>query len=119
MRAGFFWPETDSADPRRKGPALRQTMTVVGGLDAHARSTQAAAIDLLSGELRRARFGGGAEAVMEWLSGLAAPVRCAYEAEPTGFGLARVAAAAGVDVILGPLPLAQTTRLLAGPDTLA
>jgi len=78
---------------------MQQTMTVVG-LDVHARSTQAAAIDLLSGELRRARFGGGAEQVVEWLSGLAAPVRCAYEAGPTGFGLARVAAAAGVDVMV-------------------
>ena len=33
------------------------TMTFVG-LDVHARSTHAAAIDVLSGELRRARFGG-------------------------------------------------------------
>ena len=75
------------------------TMTVVG-LDVHARSTQAAAIDLLSGELRRQKFGPGTEPVVEWLSGLAGPVRAAYEAGPTGFGLARVAAAAGVDVMV-------------------
>ena len=48
---------------------MQQTMTVVG-LDVHARSTQAAAIDLLSGELRRERFGPGTERVVEWLSGL-------------------------------------------------
>jgi transposase len=75
------------------------TMTVVG-LDVHARSTQAAAIDLLSGELRRERFGPGTEPVLEWLSGLGAPVRVAYEAGPTGFGLARAATAAGFEVIV-------------------
>jgi transposase len=67
---------------------MLETMTVVG-LDVHARSTQAAAIDLLSGELRRERFGPGTERVVEWLLGLEAPVRAAYEAGPIGFGLAR------------------------------
>jgi len=75
------------------------TMTCVG-LDVHARSTHAAAIDLMSGELRRARFGGGSEEVVRWLSGLDGPVRAAYEAGPTGFGLARAAQAAGVDVMV-------------------
>jgi hypothetical protein len=39
------------------------TMTFAG-LDVHARSTHAAAIDVLTGELRRARFGGGSEEVI-------------------------------------------------------
>lgn len=76
---------------------MNGTMTWVG-LDVHARSTQGAAIDSLSGELRRARFGAGTEEVVEWLGGLAAPVRAAYEAGPTGFGLMRAASAAGIDV---------------------
>lgn len=76
---------------------MNGTMTWVG-LDVHARSTHAAAIDSLSGELRRARFGGGTEEVVEWLGGLEGPVRAAYEAGPTGFGLMRAAAAAGIDV---------------------
>ena len=71
------------------------TMTVVG-LDVHARSTQAAAIDLLSGELRRERFGPGTERVVEWLQGLVGPVRAAYEAGPTGFGFARLVSSGGV-----------------------
>jgi transposase len=75
------------------------TMTCVG-LDVHARSTHAAAIDLLSGELRRARFGGEVEPVVQWLTGLAGPVRAAYEAGPTGFGLARAAQAAGIEVLV-------------------
>jgi transposase len=72
-------------------------MTVVG-LDVHARSTQAAAIEVSSGELRRARFGVGSEEVVAWLSTLPAPVRGCYEAGPTGFSLYRAAEAAGVRV---------------------
>jgi transposase len=68
------------------------------GLDVHARSTHAAAIDVLSGELVRARFGPGIEAPVAWLAGLSGPVRACYEAGPTGFGLYRAAVAAGVDV---------------------
>jgi transposase len=71
------------------------TMTCVG-LDVHARSTQAAAIDLMSGELHRERFGPGVEPVVGWLRELQGPVRAAYEAGPTGFELARAAHAAGI-----------------------
>jgi hypothetical protein len=42
------------------------TMTFAG-LDVHARSTHAAAVDVLSGELRRARFGPSSEEVVAWL----------------------------------------------------
>jgi transposase len=72
-------------------------MTYVG-LDVHARSVHAAAIDVGSGELRRARFGGGSEEVIAWLLGLPGPLRGCYEAGPTGFGLYRAAQAAGVAV---------------------
>src|SRR2546428_9569299 len=72
-------------------------MTYVG-LDVHARSTDAAAIDVASGEWRRARFGGGADEVVEWLRGLPQPVRGCYEAGPTGFALYRSAEAAGLRV---------------------
>jgi hypothetical protein len=57
------------------------------GLDVHARSRHAAAIDVLTGELSRARFGAGTEGVVSWLAGQRAPVRAVYEAGPTGFGL--------------------------------
>jgi hypothetical protein len=72
------------------------TMTWVG-LDVHARSTHAAAIDVLTGELTRARLGAGVEPVMAWLSGLQAPVRAVYEAGPTGFGLYRAARGGSLD----------------------
>ncbi|HEX9370348.1 MAG TPA: IS110 family transposase [Roseiflexaceae bacterium] len=76
---------------------MTETMTVAG-LDVHARSTHAAAIDVRSGELRRARFGAGTDEVVAWLLGLPAPVRACYEAGPTGFALYRAGEAAGVPV---------------------
>jgi transposase len=48
--------------------------------------------------LTRRRFDtGAAEPVVQWLVGLPGPVRCCYEAGPTGFGLYRAAVAAGID----------------------
>ncbi len=78
---------------------MQETMTAVG-LDVHARSTHAAAIDLATGELRRSRFGDDSNQVVRWLTELPGPVRATYEAGPTGFGLARTAAAAGVYVMV-------------------
>lgn len=72
------------------------TMTWVG-LDVHARSIHAAAIASLSGELTRARLT-CVEDTVAWLGGLPGPVRAAYEAGPTGFGLYRQARAAGVGI---------------------
>jgi transposase len=66
------------------------------GLDVHARSTHAAAIDSMTGELTRLRFGPGVEGPVAWLAELPGPVRACYEAGPTGFGLYRAAVAAGV-----------------------
>jgi hypothetical protein len=43
------------------------TMTWVG-LDVHARSTHAAAINSLTGELVRARFGPGVDEPVAWLA---------------------------------------------------
>ncbi len=79
---------------------MTATMTYVG-LDVHARSTHAAAIDVMSGELRRARFGGGSQEVIAWLQALPQPLKGCYEAGPTGFALYRAAEDAGVrlDVI--------------------
>src|SRR6202161_1532549 len=73
-------------------------MVTYAGLDVHARSTHAAAIDVSTGELVRARFGPGVEEPVAWLAGLRGPVRACYEAGPTGFGLYRAARAAGVAV---------------------
>lgn len=92
---------------------MTQTMTWAG-LDVHARSTHAAAVDAGSGELVRARFSGGVEPVVEWLAGLSAPVHAVYEAGPTGYGLARAGAQCGIriDVIApGKTPRAAADRI--------
>ena len=84
--SGRRWAPADRSQ-RRARPVL-STMTWVG-LDVHARSVHAAAIDAETGELRRARLGGGSDEVVRFLSALRGPVRAVYEAGPTGFGLAR------------------------------
>src|SRR5450755_84092 len=71
------------------------TMTYVG-FDVHARSTHAAAVDVMTGELSRVRFGPGVETPVDWLKTLSGPVRACYEAGPTGYGLYRAAVAAGI-----------------------
>ncbi|HEY3605039.1 MAG TPA: IS110 family transposase [Sporichthyaceae bacterium] len=66
------------------------------GLDVHARSVVAAAIDGVTGEIVRARLTPSHEHIRSWLSDLAGPVAVAYEAGPTGFGLHRALTAAGI-----------------------
>ena len=66
------------------------------GLDVHARSVAASAIDTATGELFRQRLVPSEEVVLDWLGALPGPVAVAYEAGPTGFGLARAITAAGM-----------------------
>lgn len=69
------------------------------GLDVHARSVRAAALDASTGELIEAKLPPGSGAVALWVAGIAerhGPVAAAYEAGPTGFGLARRLTAGGV-----------------------
>lgn len=66
------------------------------GLDVHARSVVAGVLDGASGELWVSRVPVKCAETVAWLRGLPAPVRVAYEAGPTGFGLARACVAAGV-----------------------
>lgn len=66
------------------------------GLNVHARSVVAAAIDGVTGELTQTRLTPSHEHIRSWLVGLPGPVAVAYEAGPTGFGLSRVLTAAGI-----------------------
>jgi transposase len=66
------------------------------GLDVHARSVAAAAIDGDTGEFVQARLTPSHEHIRSWLCDLPGPVAVAYEAGPTGFGLARSLVAAGI-----------------------
>lgn len=66
------------------------------GLDVHARSVVACAIDTVTGEWVRARLCPDPAQVLDWIGRLPGPVAVAYEAGPTGFGLARVLTGAGL-----------------------
>jgi transposase len=70
------------------------------GLDVHAAKVVAVTVDGESGELRAHRLSGQTAEVVAFCAGLAAPTRVAYEAGPTGFGLARALQAAGVGCVV-------------------
>lgn len=70
------------------------------GLDVHARSVVACAIDEDTGEVVRRRFGYEPAVVVEWVRSLPQPAVVAYEAGPTGFALARLFAAAGIECVV-------------------
>jgi transposase len=73
-----------------------------------------AAVRLGSGEVFKAQLSGGPAATIEWLEGLPGPVRAVYEAGPTGFGLARAARDAGLEVVVcapGAIPRQPGDRI--------
>ena len=81
------------------------------GLDVHARSVVAGVIDQGSGEVRSLRLPPGSDGAVAWLQTLPAPVRVAYEAGPTGYGLARACAGAGISCVV-----AAPSRIRAAAD---
>lgn len=84
------------------------------GLDVHARSVVAGVIDDASGQVRSTGVPVGTPEVVRWLQGLPGPVRMAYEAGPTGYGLARAAVAAGIQCLVvapGLIPRATGDRV--------
>lgn len=69
------------------------------GLDVHARSVRAAAIDSSTGEVIAVKLPPGNGDVLAWVNRVAeqhGPAHVAYEAGPTGFGLARKLDEAGI-----------------------
>jgi len=66
------------------------------GLDVHARSVAAAAIDGVTGELFQTKLTPAYEHIRSWANNLPGPVAVAYEAGPTGFGLYRHLTDAGI-----------------------
>src|SRR3954452_4969711 len=66
------------------------------GLDVHARSVLGCALDGDTGEVLQRRLCPDHGEIVAWLGELPGPVAVTYEAGPTGFGLARALAAAGI-----------------------
>jgi transposase len=70
------------------------------GLDVHAAKVIAVTVDSESGELRAHRLAGETAGVVAFCAGLPGPTRVAYEAGPTGFGLARALEGAGIGCVV-------------------
>ncbi len=70
------------------------------GLDVHARSVVACGLDGDTGEVFERRLTPNHQDILEWLRSLPGPVAVAYEAGPTGFGLARFLTAAGMSCLV-------------------
>lgn len=70
------------------------------GLDVHATKIVAATLDGETGELQFFRLGGEVGEAAALCAGLPRPVRAAYEAGPTGYGLARELERRGVQCVV-------------------
>ncbi len=80
------------------------------GLDVHARSVAAGVLDAASGEVRFCPAPVRAAELVPWLRAQGEVVSVAYEAGPTGFGLARACAAAQI-----PCLVAAPSRIAPAP----
>jgi transposase len=92
---------------------MAKARTLVG-LDVHASKVVAAMLDAETGELRFSRLPGEVDRTLALCVGLEPPVRAAYEAGPTGFGLARALTVAGIDCIVaapGKIPRGAHDRV--------
>ena len=81
--------------------ALVMNVTTFVGLDVHARSIKAVALDAMTGEVRSATFGYDAAAAAEWIRSVDPAARCVYESGVTGFDLQKRLSALGVDCVIG------------------
>ena len=72
------------------------------GLDVHARSVVGHGVDRDTGEVFNKYFGKEHRVgeVIGWVAGLPGPVTACYEAGPTGYGLARAFADAGIECLV-------------------
>jgi transposase len=78
---------------------MTKAKTLVG-LDVHATKIVAAVLDSQTGQLQTFAMSGESTKVAAFCAGLPRPVRVAYEAGPTGYGLARELAKRGVDCVV-------------------
>jgi transposase len=66
------------------------------GLDVHARSVAAAAIDGVTGELFQTKLPPNFDRIRSWVQDLPGPAAAVYEGGPTGFGLYRALTSSGI-----------------------
>src|SRR5450755_1964535 len=78
---------------------MAKAKTLVG-LDVHATKIVAAVLDAETGQLQTFAMSGETATAAGFCAGLPRPVRVAYEAGPTGYGLARELAKRGVECVV-------------------
>src|SRR5487761_1249877 len=92
---------------------MSKAKTIVG-LDVHATKIVAAVLDAETGELQFFAMNGEIDKAAGFCAGLPGPARVAYEAGPTGYGLARELVGRGVEcVVAAPskIPRASGNRV--------
>jgi transposase len=80
-------------------PAMAKARSLVG-LDVHAAKIVAAVLDAETGELTFFGLSGDTDRAAAFCAGLPRPVRVAYEAGPTGYGLARELVKRGAECVV-------------------
>ncbi|MCL1898118.1 MAG: IS110 family transposase [Micrococcales bacterium] len=70
------------------------------GLDVHARSVKAFALEFGTGQVWRNSYGNDPGEVLNWCLTLPGPVLAGYEAGPTGYNLFRVFNQVGMDMVV-------------------
>ena len=80
------------------------------GLDVHARSVTGCGLDGQTGEVFERRLSPEPGQIGEWIKSLPQPVSVAYEAGPTGYGLARYLAAAQIRCLVAAPSKLQRPR---------
>jgi transposase len=78
---------------------MAKAKTLVG-LDVHATKIVAAVLDAETGQLQTFGMSGDTDGAAGFCAGLPRPVRVAYEAGPTGYGLARELTKRGVECVV-------------------
>jgi transposase len=72
----------------------------VGGLDVHARSVTGYGLDTVTGQVWRRKLTPDPAEILAWVSTFPGPVKVAYEAGPTGYGLYRHLTGHGVACVV-------------------
>lgn len=80
------------------------------GLDVHAQTVAACALDTTTGQIQRAKMSSEPAVVCSWIQRFPADAKVVYEAGPTGYALARHLLAHGIDCVI-----AAPSKLLRAP----
>ena len=98
-------PTVAARHMRRRRGSMSNYVTAIG-LDVHARSIKACALNPMTGEVERASFGYDPASVAEWALGFESP-KAVYESGVTGFHLCRALRALGLDCAVGAVSKMQ------------